>query len=88
MTEIQEIRERLDQIEGSIEHRPGDAVTELATVTPTIGDVIADRQIHAQQLMRNEDFAGAAHLHVENSLLFQRSASLLLELREQIRRRR
>lgn len=88
MTDIEEIIDRLDGIEASIEERPGDAQTELEAVMPAIGEMIAEQQADAQQFMRNEDFAGAAHLLVENGLLLQRAASLTLELREQIRRRR
>lgn len=88
MTDIEEIRTRLDQIDASIDQRPGDAQAELEAVLPTIGEIIAERQTDAQQWVRNEDFAGGAHIMVENGLLLQQSASLLLELREQIRRRR
>lgn len=88
MTDIDEIRKRIERIEASIDERPGGAQDELETVLPEIGETIAERQVDARQLMRNEDFAGAAHLIVENGLLLQRSAGLLLDLREQIRRRR
>lgn len=88
MTDIETIRERIERIEASIDERPGDAQAELETVIPEIGETIAERQVDARQLLRNEDFAGAANLLVENGLLLQRIASLLLDLREEIRRRR
>lgn len=88
MTDIETIRERIERIEASIDERPGDAQGELEPVIPEIGETIAERQVAARQLLRNEDLAGAANLLVENGLLLQRIASLLLDLREEIRRRR
>lgn len=80
--------ERLDQIEASVDDQPGDAQAELEAVIPAIGQLIEERQADARQLMRNEDFAGGIHLLIENGLLLQRGASLILELKEQIRRQR
>lgn len=88
MTDVEEVSDRLERIERSLDQRPGDAQTELEAVLPAIGETITTRQVGAQQLVRNEDFVGAAHLLVENGLLLQHAASLLLELRDQIRRRR
>lgn len=86
--EIEEIAARLDSIESAMAERPGEAQTELEAVLPELGESIRVRQADARRLLRNEDFAGAAHLLVENGLLLQRCASVVLELREQVRRRR
>lgn len=89
MTAFEEFQDRIERIEASMDERPGDAQGELETVILELGETIAERQVEARQLMRNEDFAGAANLLVENGLLLlQRIVSLLLDLREQIRRRR
>jgi predicted nucleic acid-binding Zn-ribbon protein len=88
MSDIEEIRERLDRIEETIGERPGDAQAELEALTPEIGELIAERQTNARRSMADEDFVGAAHVLTENASLLQRTANLVLELREQVRRRR
>lgn len=88
MSDIEEVRERLDRIEETIDRRPGDAQAELEDVTPEIGETVAERQADARRLLANEDFVGAAHVLAENGLVLQRTANLTLELREQVRRRR
>lgn len=88
MTTLEEIIERLDRVEERAEDRPGAALDDLESVIADLGDALVDRQERAHRLVRNEDFPGAAHLLGENALALQRTATLTLELREQIRRRR
>lgn len=88
MPDFDEMSARLDDIEASTNQRPGAAQAELEALLPRIGEVIVERQGEAVQLLRNEDFAGAAQVLVENALLLQRGAGTVLTLREQVRRRR
>lgn len=88
MPDFDAVSTHLDELEASINDRPGAAQAELEELLPGIGEVIVERQGEAVQLLRNEDFAGAAQLLVENALLLQRGAGVVLGLREQVRRRR
>lgn len=84
----EEIQERLAYIEDIAEDRPGEALDELQEVTGNLNDALADHQDRAHALVRNEDLAGGAQALTESALILQRTATLALEVREQVRRRR
>lgn len=84
----EDLHERLRYIEDVAEDHPGEALDELQEVTGDLNDELADQQEQAHALIRNEDLAGAAQELSESALVLQRTASLALEVREQVRRRR
>lgn len=88
MTDIAELRNRLDEIEALAESRPGEALDELEDVTAELDGALTEHLAAAHRLVRNEDFAGAAQALGENAAVLQRTANLSLVIREETRRRR
>lgn len=82
------MHDRLDRIEALLIDRPGAAVDELEDATLAVGSEVVAGQETAEALLRNEDFAGAAHAVFQNSYLLHRVGLLILEAREQTRLRR
>lgn len=88
MSDLEEIRERLGHVEDIAEGRPGEALDELQAITADLDEGLAESHGRAHALVRNEDLAGAAQALGESAQVLQRTATLSLTVREEVRRRR
>lgn len=82
------LAERLEGIERRVATEPGAAQDDLEDLAKQLSPSVAPELDAAAALLQNEDFPGAAHILLEQALLIQRTASVALEVREQVRRRR
>lgn len=88
MDTLSDLHDDLDDIEATLQRRPGEALDDLETLIEDAEATIPDALSQSRRLLRNEDFSGAAGEASRTALLVQRIATATLDIREETRRRR